>query len=127
MNISVLKRKIKAKLSGKASKPASKGKRKKKNSSFVLVSGVILGVVLVIFCFVQLLVASTLSPRGKELKRLDSEKEILLEENRKLEQEIAEYSSLNLIKNRAETQLDMKRAEEVIYVNDQETTAEAAN
>jgi cell division protein FtsB len=127
MNISVLKRKIKAKLSGKASKPASKGKRKKKNSSFVLVSGAILGVVLVIFCFVQLLVASTLSPRGKELKRLDSEKEILLEENRKLEQEIAEYSSLNLIKNRAETQLDMKRAEEVIYVNDQETTAEAAN
>jgi cell division protein FtsB len=124
MKFKVLKRKIKSRLTGKSTSPNKKNSNKSK-PSFVIISTGILALVLVVFCSVQLLVVSVLSPRGKELKTLNTQKEVLLEENRKLEQEIAEYSSLSLIENRAQRQLDMQRAQEVIYVNTSSADATA--
>jgi cell division protein FtsB len=123
MDVAVIKRKIKSKLSGK--KTAKKTNKKSKKPSFFVLSAGVMCFVLIVFCIVQLLVVSVLSPRGKELKRLDSEKEVLLEENRKLEQEIAEYTSLSLIKNRAESQLEMSRPDDVMYVTKPSANAEA--
>lgn len=110
MKLSVLKRKIKSRMNHRT-------KDKRTNLSISIISASVLVVVLLAFCVVQLLVVSILSPRGKDLKWLDYEKEMLIEENRVLEQEFAEYSSLTMIKARAEGQLDMGRAKKVIYLS----------
>ena len=76
------------------------------------------------FCMVQLVSVSLLSPKGKDLKALDVEKEFLVEENRDLEQEAARMTSLPIIKNRAEKELSMGRTENVMYVTSPSTTAD---
>lgn len=120
MKLPALKRKIKLRMQYRA-------KDKRTNLSLSVISASILVVVLLAFCVIQLLVVSTLSPRGKDLKWLDYEKEILVEENRVLEQELAEYSSLTMIKARAEGQLDMDRAKKVIYLSAPSASAEIIN
>lgn len=117
MKLPALKRKIKLRMQYRA-------KDKRTNLSFSVISASILVIVLLAFCVIQLFVVSTLSPRGKDLKWLDYEKEVLVEENRVLEQELAEYSSLTMIKTRAEGQLDMDRAENVIYLSAPSASAE---
>lgn len=69
------------------------------------------------FFLVHLVVSSVLDPRGKELRMLDNQKENLIEENRILEQEIAKLSSLSVVVGRAEKELGMDRADDVIYIS----------
>lgn len=120
MKLPVLKRKIKSRMEHRI-------KDKRTNLSISVISASVLVVVLLAFCVVQLLVVSILSPQGKDLKWLDCEKEVLVEENRVLEQEFAEYSSLTMIKVRAEGQLDMDRAKNVIYLSVPSASAEVTN
>jgi len=120
LKLPVLKRKLKSRMQHRI-------KDKRTNLSLSVISASILVVVLLAFCVVQLLVVSVLSPRGRDLKWLDYEKEVLVEENRVLEQEHAEYSSLTMIKARAEGQLDMERAEEVIYLSAPSASAELSD
>lgn len=122
MKLPALKRKIKLAMQGKKQSEPVVKRRKSVSLSGICVS--ILVVVLLTFCIVQLLVVSVLSPRGKELKNLDYVKDSLVEENRILEQEIAEYSSLNVIKTRAEDELKMKRASKVVYLEETDARAD---
>jgi cell division protein FtsB len=72
---------------------------------------------IVSFCTVHLVVSSVLDPRGKELRMLNSQKDQLVEENRVLQQEIAKMSSLSVVTGRAEKELGMEKADDVIYIN----------
>jgi cell division protein FtsB len=69
------------------------------------------------FCLVHLVVSSLLDPRGKELRILESQKDQLVEENRVLQQEIAKLGSLSVVVGRAEKDLGMKKANDVIYIS----------
>ncbi|MFH1547267.1 MAG: hypothetical protein ABIC57_02165 [bacterium] len=69
------------------------------------------------FCLVHLVVSSILEPRGKELRTLEAQKDQLIEENRVLQQEIAKLSSLSVVVGRAEKDLGMNKANDVIYIS----------
>ncbi|MBN2100561.1 hypothetical protein JW710_01555 [Candidatus Dojkabacteria bacterium] len=124
MKISCLRRKLKFMLQNRGKMDETSANNLKKGFSVPTLSvGVFVAVVLA-FCVVQLVIVSVLSPRGKELRRLNQEKEMLIEENRKIEHEIAKYSSMSIIKARSEKDLEMKRAEKVIYLEPTSTTAD---
>ncbi len=119
MNALVLKRKMKATLNKVEPSHQTESKQEKKHSTkvpFIAFPVALFAFALVFFCVVQLVSVSLLSPKGRELQNLNSQKEFILEENRKLQQEIAQMSSLTVVKARAEKELQMKQAEEVIYI-----------
>lgn len=95
--------------------------------SFLSVSAVILVIGVMSFCIIQLVVASMLSPKGEQLERLNAEKEMLLESNRQYEHEIAEYSSTSVVMQRAQKDLEMERAEEVLYLDTEAVSADLIN
>ena len=103
---------------------ASGESSRKVSSLFVSLS--LLVVVLLIFCVVQLTISSILSPRGKVLMEHNSEKDMLVEENRLLEQKIAERAALRVIDNRAQKELDMERVDSVMYLRVTPVSADAA-
>jgi hypothetical protein len=93
--------------------------------SVLLMSLSVLVFVLLAFCVVQLTIVSVLSPRGKVLMNYNDEKELLVEENRILEQRIAERAALGVITNRAEGELDMERVGSIVYLRAPSAAAEA--
>lgn len=113
MNALAMKRIIKGRLSGNEGKLELGSKK----FSFAWLPLTIFVFSLLFFCIVQLASVTILSPKGKELQNLNLEKEYLLEENRALEQEIAQMSSLTVVKGRAEKDLGMQQAQEVVYIN----------
>lgn len=125
MKLPIIKRKIKYMLQSRSE--AKSVIRGKISVPISIISFGVLVFVLVLFCLTQLLVVSVLSPRGAELKRLDYEKEVLLEENRKIEHEIAEFSSIDVVRVRSEDELDMNRAENVLYLDTPEARADLSS
>lgn len=109
MTIDVIRRKMKNSL----------GVEKKKSFNFSLgkFSLVLLAFSIFSFCFIHLTVSSILDPRGKELRILEAQKEQLVEENRVLQQEIAKLSSLSVVIGRAQKDLGMEKAKDVIYIS----------
>jgi cell division protein FtsB len=81
-----------------------------------------------LFAFVlsQLIINSILSPLGIQLQSLNSEKNYLVEENRLMEEEIAKTSSIHVIKELANRELNISSSSErfVIYVEDTSIIAE---
>ncbi len=110
MKLSVFRRRLKSKVSN------SKNRSRKKLSLLSVSIGLFISALL-IFCVVQLAIVSVLSPQGKELQSLNNEKNLIIEENRQLEQDIATISSLPVIEGRAEKELSMRRASDIFYVD----------
>jgi hypothetical protein len=81
---------------------------------------------LLLFCIVDLVIVSVLSPRGKVLRGYNEEKNALVEENRVLEQRIAERMAIDVISTRAEKELGMKRVESVTFVKTPSVAADAS-
>jgi len=117
--LNILKRKIKG-----AVKRASVESDKK--SPVLLYSASILVLVIFVFCIVNLVTVSVLSPRGKIMREYNDEKNALVEENRVLEQKIAERMALEVITNRAQKELSMKRVESVLFVKASPVAADAS-
>ena len=118
MKVTILRRKLKSQVQ-KASAESSR------KAPMLLFSLSLLVVVLLAFCVVQMTIVSVLSPRGKVLVEYNTEKEILVEQNRILEQKIAERAALGVITSRAESELEMERADSVMYLQAPSVSAEA--
>ena len=119
MKLQVLRRKIKSRVQSSAGKTQEK-------IPLLLASLSLMVFVLLVFCVVQLTVVSMLSPRGSVLREYNQEKTALLEENRILEQRIAERAALGVVDNRAQKELSMDRVDEVFYLNAESVAAEAS-
>lgn len=78
-----------------------------------------------IFITTQLATNAKLSPLGHKLAALNNEKNLLLEENRELEQEIARNRSLTIINKYSADKLGLKKTEngKTIYVNSSQVQA----
>lgn len=109
MTIEVIRRKMKNNL--------DTNKKKTFEVSLGRFSMVLVVLSVLSFFLVHLVVSSILEPRGKELRILESQKDQLVEENRVLEQEIAKLSSLSVVIGRAEKDLGMEEANDVIYIS----------
>ncbi len=117
--LNIIKRKIKG-----AVRKASDASEKK--SPLLLYSASALVLVMFVFCIVNLVAVSVLSPRGKIMREFNDEKNALVEENRVLEQKIAERMALEVITNRAQKELSMKRVESVLFVKASPVAADAS-
>lgn len=117
MNIRVLRRKIKSRVETVSDIPSRK-------IPFFALSLSSLIVVMLMFCIIQLVIVSVLSPYGETLVTLNAEKDLLVEENRILEQKIAQRVSLSVIASRASNDLEMDRAREVLYLKIPSVSAE---
>ncbi len=73
-----------------------------------VISRIIFVLSFILFLSSQLFTNAILSPLGHELQSLNTEKNLLLEDNRILEQEIAKDSSLTIIKAYSKAQFDIK-------------------
>jgi predicted PurR-regulated permease PerM len=92
-------------------------KYNKKKSPFFTI---LLLVSFMIFASSQLIVNSILTPLGTQLQSLNTEKEFLLEENRKISEEIAKSSSIRVIEKLSEKKLSLSqdKVQTFIYVED---------
>lgn len=70
------------------------------------------------FVVTQLATNAILTPKGIQLERLNTEKNLLLEENRSLEERIAKDNSFVMIKTYSEKKFDLKEvpAKDTVYV-----------
>jgi len=64
-----------------------------------------------LFVSVQLYTNALLSPLGHQLASLNNEKNLLLEENRDLEQDIAKNSSITIISKYADKKLNLTKTD----------------
>ena len=119
MKFLAFRRKIKSKVE-------STSKRTQEKIPLLLMSLSLMVLVLFTFCIVQLTVVSILSPRGSVLREYNEEKTALLEENRIMEQRIAERAALGVVDNRAQKELSMERVDEVLYLNAESVAAEVS-
>ena len=81
----------------------------------------------ILFCVTQLAINASLNPEGAKLEQLNTEKNLLIEENRKLQQEIAKSKSLTVITELAEKKLEMKDDTKVdlVFLSNDEIVASA--
>lgn len=119
MKFNVIRRKLK----GAVSKASVVAERRIPYILYSL-SGLVFSVLL--FCVVNLSIITVLSPRGKVLREYNDEKNALVEENRVLEQKIAQRMALEVISSRAEKELSMKRVESVFFVKTASVAADAS-
>ncbi len=94
--------------------------------NFKLISQVLFMISFILFLSSQLLTNAILSPLGHELQAMNTEKNLLLEDNRSLEQEIAKDSSLTIIKAYSKVQFEIKEdsSYKSIFVTDKSLHAE---
>ena len=118
MKVNVFRRKLKSRFV-----KVSDGTKMKVPILFISLS--VLVFVLLSFCIVQLSIVSVLSPRGKVLMNYNEEKDLLVEENRILEQKIAQRAALGVVTNRAERELEMNRTGSVVYLRAPAAAADA--
>jgi len=85
----------------------------------------ILSVSLIIFAMSQLVITSILSPLGIELENLNTEKEALVEENRKMENQIAKLGSIKVVETLTEKRLNISKnkEQEIIYISNTDIIA----
>ncbi len=81
---------------------------------------------LILFCATQLTINSILSPLGSQLQSFNTEKELLIEENRELEEELASSNSLAVLENISSKkfELDNSVKKQLVYVSDQSVHAQ---
>ncbi|MGI6423558.1 MAG: hypothetical protein ACOX0X_03015 [Candidatus Dojkabacteria bacterium] len=84
---------------------------------------------LIVFGSSQLVVNSILTPLGVKLQTLNSEKEYLLEENRKISEDIAKNNSIKVIENLSEKKLNLTpdKKQTVLYITDKTLVANRSN
>lgn len=81
----------------------------------------------VVFIGSQLIVNSKLTPLGTQLEQLNSEKEYLLEENRKMAEEIAKSGSIKVIETLSEKKLSLSQEKKQSYIYIEDPTLVANN
>lgn len=83
---------------------------------------------LILFAFlsIQLGINAILSPMGRQLEAYNVEKTRLLEENRSLEQSLANIGSIKILTHLSEKKLslDQTKSTQVVYVSDTTVRAE---
>lgn len=91
-----------------------------------IIARVLFVISFIIFLGSQLLTNAILSPLGHELQALNTEKNLLIEDNRSLEQEIAKDSSLTIIRAYSTVQFDItdESQHQSIFVTDQSLQAQ---
>jgi len=111
-----IKRALKNKLCGE----------KFRKCNFTTISGVIAVISILLFCFTQLAVNAQLNPKGAMLEQLNNEKNMLIENNRELSEEIAEGKSITIITQIAENQLGMSKYndQKIYFIPDNSLVAE---
>ncbi len=79
-----------------------------------------------LFLLSQLLLNSMLTPQGVRLERLNNEKNILIENNREIAQEIARIRSISIIQEITEEQMNLKPLAEntIIFISNESVMAE---
>jgi len=99
-----------------------------KNSNYKLSLPALVAVVsTILFCITQLAINASLNPEGARLEQLNTEKNLLVEENRKLQEEIAKSKSLTVISELAEKKLEMHDDSKVnlVFLNSNDVVAVA--
>jgi cell division protein FtsL len=88
--------------------------------SFLGFSGSIAMISVILFCLTQLAINASLNPQGIKLESFNTEKTALVEENRQLEEEIAEAKSISVISQIADKKLDLteKDPSQIRYITD---------
>jgi hypothetical protein len=78
----------------------------------------ILIISLAIFCATQLSINSKLSPLGKKLQSFNTEKDLLLQENREIEKDLANSQSISVIQNITNKKYQLKSTStaQLVYV-----------
>lgn len=73
---------------------------------------------LAVFCSTQLFINSKLSPLGKQLQSLNNEKDLLLQENRELEKDLANSQSITVVEQMTNKKfkLTQTKTNQLIYV-----------
>jgi hypothetical protein len=78
-----------------------------------------------LFFAAQLVLNSTLTPKGVKLEALNNEKDVLIESNREIAQETARIRSISIIKEiTEETNLAPMASSQIIYISDESVLAE---
>jgi hypothetical protein len=101
-------------------------KKMSKEKGFKGSALVVFAVSLLVFFISQIAINSVLNPLGSQLQAYNTEKDLLIEQNRELEEEIAETKSLTVIEHMTEKKLNLdgNHANDVIYVSDTTLRAE---
>lgn len=91
-----------------------------------LISRILFVLSFILFLSSQLLTNAILSPLGHELQALNTEKNLLIEDNRSLEQEIAKDSSLTIIEAYSKVQFKITEDSKYqsIFVSDKSLQAQ---
>ena len=73
---------------------------------------------LVVFCATQLSINSILSPLGKQLQSFNTEKDLLIQENREIEKDLANSQSISVIQNITDKKYNLKptTTNQLVYV-----------
>jgi len=97
------------------------------NFSLTKIFGFIAIISTVVFCVTQLSINADLNPKGAKLEALNREKNLLIEDNRQLEKEIADAESLPVIIDIAQTKLNLQEngSKQVIHISDSRIVANA--
>ncbi len=90
------------------------------------VPSIIFVVSMSVFVLSQLVINAVLSPLGKELQSLNSEKNFLVEENRSMEEQVAKTNSITVIKKLADKELKItaQSQKSIIYLEQNAILAE---
>jgi len=101
--------------------------RSEKKFSVTTFSALIALISTIVFCITQLSINASLNPKGIKLESLNQEKNLLIEDNRQLEKQIADAESLPVITNIAQTKLNLKDNpnQSTIYISDPGIVASA--
>lgn len=97
-----------------------------KNLNLTKISGFLLILTTILFFITQLAVNADLNPKGERLEILNTEKNLLIEENRRIEEEIARSGSLKVINQIASQKLNLKdnTINSTKYISDSKVLAE---
>lgn len=97
----------------------SKGRANQKPLTAERVFIVLTVLAAITFVMTQLITNAILSPLGQELQSLNNEKNLLIEQNRALEKQLAKNTSLTSIKIYSEKEFDLKpnSKKETIFVS----------
>lgn len=90
------------------------------NSLFTKLTGSIALISTLIFCITQLAINANLNPKGAKLESLNTEKQMLIEENRQLSEEIAQAKSLTIVSEISTKKLSLQDnpSANVVYISD---------
>ncbi|MEI7603690.1 MAG: septum formation initiator family protein [bacterium] len=92
-------------------------KIKYKNTNALLIVFITFIFFVLAFVVVKLSVTTVYATKGDEIASITTERLKLVEENKKIETEIAQYQSLSRIESEAKNRLGMVKANKVVYID----------